>query len=71
MGLSLSMSGVLSDYRWYGMVVRPGSLPAAGYLAVAPDLFTAGGALRCLRSTFRAMLQGQGAAALDTYRSRG
>ncbi|HSO56487.1 MAG TPA: hypothetical protein VL330_27950, partial [Actinomycetes bacterium] len=33
MGLSLSLSGVLSDYRWYGMVARPGSLPAAGYLA--------------------------------------
>ena len=33
MGLSLSLSGVLSDYRWYGLVARPGSLPAAGYLA--------------------------------------
>ena len=33
MGLSLSLSGVLSDYRWHGLVARPGSLPAAGYLA--------------------------------------
>jgi hypothetical protein len=33
MGLSLSLSGVLSDYRWYGLVARPGALPAAGYLA--------------------------------------
>ena len=33
MGLSLSLSGVLSDYRWYGLVARPGSLPAADYLA--------------------------------------
>jgi hypothetical protein len=33
MGLSLSLSGVLSDYRMYGLVARPGSLPAAGYLA--------------------------------------
>jgi hypothetical protein len=33
MGLSLSLSGVLSDYVWYGLVARPGTLPAAGYLA--------------------------------------
>jgi carboxymethylenebutenolidase len=45
-------------------------LAAAGYLAVAPDLFTAGGTLRCLRSTFRAMLQGQGAAFGDIEATR-
>lgn len=45
-------------------------LAAAGYLAVAPDLFTAGGVLRCLRSTFRAMLQGQGAAFGDLEATR-
>ncbi|HEV3496337.1 MAG TPA: hypothetical protein VHA34_08315, partial [Actinomycetes bacterium] len=33
MGLSLSLSAVLSSYRWYGMVARPGTQPAAAYLA--------------------------------------
>ncbi|SOD97856.1 dienelactone hydrolase family protein [Blastococcus haudaquaticus] len=45
-------------------------LAAAGYLALAPDLFSAGGALRCLRSTFGAMLRGQGAAFGDLEASR-
>ncbi len=45
-------------------------LAAAGYLAVAPDLFTAGGVLRCLRSTFRAMLRGEGAAVGDLEAAR-
>ncbi len=45
-------------------------LAAAGYLAVAPDLFTAGGALRCLRATFGAMLRGQGPAFGDLEATR-
>lgn len=37
-------------------------LAAAGFLTVAPDLFSAGGARRCLVSTMRAMLSGKGRA---------
>jgi hypothetical protein len=33
MGLSLSASGVVSGYRWLGLVGRPGSLPGAAYVA--------------------------------------
>src|SRR4051794_32891867 len=34
-------------------------LAAAGFLAGAPTLFTAGGALRCLRTTFRSLLKAE------------
>ena len=40
-------------------------LAAAGYLAVAPDLFTAGGALGCLRSVFGSLTRGEGPAVDD------
>jgi carboxymethylenebutenolidase len=40
-------------------------LAAAGYLAVAPDLFSAGGRLRCIRGVFRALLRGEGDAVAD------
>lgn len=44
-------------------------LAAAGYLAVAPNLFGAGG-VRCLRSTFAAMLAGEGPAFGDIEATR-
>jgi carboxymethylenebutenolidase len=40
-------------------------LAAAGYLAVAPDLYSAGGAVRCLLATFRALNRGAGPALED------
>ena len=33
---------------------------SAGYLALAPDLYTAGGALRCLKGTFASLRSGTG-----------
>ena len=45
-------------------------LAAAGYLALAPDLFTAGGRIRCLRATFSTLTSGEGAAFGDIGASR-
>jgi carboxymethylenebutenolidase len=44
-------------------------LAAAGYLAVAPDLYTSG-RRRCLRATFRALGSGEGAAFGDIEATR-
>ena len=40
-------------------------LAAAGYLALAPDLYSAGGALRCLKGVFGALTRGSGPAVDD------
>ena len=73
----------VGDGPWPGVVVlheafgldddtrqQAGRLAAAGYLAVAPDLYSAGGTLRCLRSTFTAMASGQGPAFGDIEATR-
>jgi carboxymethylenebutenolidase len=45
-------------------------LAAAGYLALAPDLYSAGGARRCLRATFRSLTSGEGASYGDIEAAR-
>jgi len=57
--------GVSDDIRQHA-----DRLAAAGYLAVAPDLFTAGGAVRCLKATFAALSRGDGPAVDDVLAVR-
>src|SRR3954451_7203449 len=45
-------------------------LAAAGYLAGAPGLYSAGGAWRCIRATFRAAMAGHGKAFDDIEAAR-
>lgn len=45
-------------------------LAAAGFVALMPDLFSAGGARRCLVSTFRALRSGHGRAYADIDAAR-
>lgn len=45
-------------------------MAAAGYLALMPDLFTEGGAQKCLTRTFRALQAGEGRAFTDIESAR-
>ncbi|HVA53898.1 MAG TPA: dienelactone hydrolase family protein [Acidimicrobiales bacterium] len=45
-------------------------LAAAGFLTLAVDLYSAGGARRCLISTVRAMMKGEGRALVDIEAAR-
>jgi carboxymethylenebutenolidase len=49
--------GLIDDIR-----EQADRLAAAGYLAVAPDLYTGGGYLRCMQATFRSLARGHGKA---------
>jgi carboxymethylenebutenolidase len=73
----------VGDGPWPGVVVLHESfgliddirrqaerLAAAGYLAVAPDLYSAGGVARCIRATFRSVMSGEGAAFDDIEAAR-
>ncbi len=45
-------------------------LASAGFLVLMPDLFSDGGARRCLTATFRSLLSGQGRAYVDIEAAR-
>jgi carboxymethylenebutenolidase len=66
--------GVVVLHEVFGLTVdtrqQADRLAAAGYLAVAPDLYSAGGVARCLRSTFRALSSGEGDAVGDIDATR-
>jgi dienelactone hydrolase len=73
----------VGDGPWPGVVVlhesfglgadirqQAGRLAAAGYLALAPDLYSAGGYWRCMRATFRSLTAGHGKAFDDIEAAR-
>src|ERR1700710_878883 len=73
----------IGDGPWPGVVVihdamglgvdtkvNADHLAAAGYLALAPDIYSRGGTLRCVKSTFQALFAGQGQAFADIETSR-
>jgi carboxymethylenebutenolidase len=66
--------GVVAIHEGYGlndmMRRQADRLAAAGYLTLGPDLYSDGGALRCVVATFRAMSSGQGKAIGDIDAAR-
>ncbi|KFF59816.1 carboxymethylenebutenolidase [Cryobacterium sp. MLB-32] len=66
--------GVVLVHEAFGLndVMRRQALrmAEAGYLALMPDLFTDGGARKCLVSTFRALSAGEGRAFVDIEAAR-
>ena len=50
--------------------VNADHLAAAGYLALAPDIYSRGGTLRCVKSTFQALFAGKGQAFTDIETAR-
>lgn len=66
--------GVVAIHEVFGLddVLRRqcDRLAAAGYLALGPDLFSDGGAARCVVGTFRAMFRGRGKAFADIEAAR-
>lgn len=66
--------GVVAVHEAFGLldVMRRQAdrLAAAGYLTLIPDLYTEGGAVRCVAATFRALLAGRGRAFADLEAAR-
>ena len=66
--------GVVIVHEAYGLddVMRRQAdrLAAAGYLAILPDLYSDGGALRCVLRTMRALVTGRGRALVDIEAAR-
>ncbi len=82
-GLSGYLAVPSGDGPWPGVVVlheawglndvvrrQADRLAAAGYLALAPNLYSDGGARRCLVATFRTLVAGEGRAFADIEASR-
>lgn len=66
--------GVVVVHDAFGLTdvtrVHADFLAAAGYLALAPDLFTRGGMARCIRATMTSMRSGRGRAYADIDSAR-